>query len=46
MLEPIGYILVLVPAALFVYALFIYPAILWLLSRLVEKRTQAWKRGT
>jgi cellulose synthase/poly-beta-1,6-N-acetylglucosamine synthase-like glycosyltransferase len=34
MLEPIGYVLVLVPLALFVYALFVYPAILWLLSRL------------
>jgi len=34
MLEPIGYALVLVPVALFVYALFVYPAILWLLSRL------------
>lgn len=34
MLEPLGYALILVPAALFVYALFVYPAILWLLARL------------
>ncbi|MFL5522079.1 MAG: glycosyltransferase [Gemmatimonadales bacterium] len=41
MLEPIGYLLVLVPAALFAYALFIYPAILWLLSRLAPV-PKAW----
>jgi cellulose synthase/poly-beta-1,6-N-acetylglucosamine synthase-like glycosyltransferase len=41
MLEPIGYLLVLVPAALFAYALFIYPAILWLLSRLTPA-PKAW----
>jgi cellulose synthase/poly-beta-1,6-N-acetylglucosamine synthase-like glycosyltransferase len=34
MLESLGWTLVLVPAALFVYALFIYPALLWVLSRL------------
>lgn len=41
MLEPIGYVLVLVPAALFAYALFIYPAVLWLLSRLAPV-PKAW----
>ena len=41
MLEPIGYVLVLVPAALFAYALFIYPAVRWLLSRLAPV-PKAW----
>jgi len=41
MLEPIGYLLVLIPAALFAYALLIYPAILWLLSRLAPV-PKAW----
>jgi cellulose synthase/poly-beta-1,6-N-acetylglucosamine synthase-like glycosyltransferase len=34
MLESVGYFLLLVPVALFAYALVVYPVILWLLSRL------------
>jgi len=33
MLETLGYFFVVVPAALFLYALVVYPAILWLCSR-------------
>ncbi|HEX5632957.1 MAG TPA: glycosyltransferase [Gemmatimonadales bacterium] len=34
MLEPLGYVLIAIPVALFFYALVVYPALLWLLARL------------